>query len=331
MNNHLFFGCNCKRYFFIISILVFLFFILFNTSQAQTLKNGSLSIESTPRGARVYLDSEYKGDTPLDIRNLPAGQYSIKMNLEGFQDWTTTVIVLPILTVKISAELVAKESDKNGSVSVNSTPQGARVYLDNGYKGNTPINLREVPVGRHTLRITLAGYEEWVSDINVLSSRVERISVDLKPQKEYGSISFNSTPQGADIYLDGDYVGLTPLNLQNIFVGNYTVNILSSGYEEWIDEVAVSAQKTSRVNANLSPRPNYGIISIYCDQKDVKVFLDGTYMKDIVRTPTMLEEIESGDHEIVLIKEGYRAWVGDIEVFIDETSSLDVKMAKLIK
>jgi len=250
------------------------------------------------------------------------------MTLAGYEDWTSTVVILPVLTVRISADLTPKENEF-GSISVNSNPQGARVYLDNAYKGNTPLNIRDVATGRHKIRIMLSGYEEWTSDITVSSSRVARVTADLKPQAEYGSISINSEPQGADIYLNDKYEGLTPLNLQDIPAGNYMVKITLPGYKEWVDDVTVSPARTARVYIDLESRPEFGSISIYCDQKDVKVFLNGTYKKDITETPTILEDIASGEYEIILIKDGYRAWVEDIEVFIDETTSVDVRMTRI--
>ena len=318
---------NQKKYFFI-PILILMLFLLCVSANAQQLRYGTLSVNSNPKGAKVYLDNDYKGETPLDLRNIATGQYILKMTLAGYEDWTSTVVILPVLTVRISADLTPKENEF-GSISVNSNPQGARVYLDNAYKGNTPLNIRDVATGRHKIRIMLSGYEEWTSDITVSSSRVARVTADLKPQAEYGSISINSEPQGADIYLNDKYEGLTPLNLQDIPAGNYMVKITLPGYKEWVDDVTVSPARTARVYIDLESRPEFGSISIYCDQKDVKVFLNGTYKKDITETPTILEDIASGEYEIILIKDGYRAWVEDIEVFIDETTSVDVRMTRI--
>jgi DNA-binding transcriptional regulator YhcF (GntR family) len=333
MKNRLFLKKVNKKLFLIFPILILLFFFSISSANAQQLKSGSLSINSNPSEAKVYLDNDYKGKTPLNLKNISTGQYSLRMSLAGYEDWTSTVVVLPILNVRISADLVPlpQEEKEYGSISVNSNPQEARVYLDNAYKGNTPINIRDVSTGRHKLRIKLAGYEDWVSEITVSSSRVLRVSADLKSQEEQGSISINSDPQGADIYLNDKYEGLTPLNLQDIASGEYEVKISLPGHEEWVEEVTVSPSRTARVYAELESRPDYGSIAIYCDQKDAKVFLNGTYKKTITETPTVLEEIESGNYEIVIIKDGFRAWVQDIEVFIDETTSIDAPMTEIFR
>ncbi len=257
MNKDFFLNKSNKKNIFIILVLALLFFVLCSSAQSQTLKYGSLSVESYPRGAKVYLDNNYKGTTPLNLKNIAIGQYTLKLVLEGYQDWTSTVVILPILTVTISADLVPEK--------------------DEGF----------------------------------------------------GSISVNSNPQGADIYIDGAFAGITPINIQNFSSGRYRIRVTLPGYEDWFDEIFVTSRKTERVNAELVPRPNYGSLSLYCDQNDAKVFLNGVYKTDIFDTPTVIEDLDSGNYEIVVIKEGFRAWVGDITVNVNEETSLDVIMTEI--
>ncbi|MFA7204490.1 MAG: PEGA domain-containing protein, partial [Candidatus Caldatribacteriota bacterium] len=323
-----------KRLFNIcIVVLAILLLALSVSSHAEQLKNGSLSINSNPKGAAVYLDNDFKGNTPLDIKNLETGQYNLKMILAGYEDWNSTVVVLPVLTVRISADLVPsqKKVEEFGSISVNSNPQGAKVYLDNNYTGDTPLNIRNVPVGRHNIRVELSGFEDWVTNITVSASQVERISMDLKSRTSVGSIAFNSIPQGADIYLNDVYEGLTPLNLTNINTGKYEVKISLQGYEDWFEEIEVSPSLTTRVYAELISEPQFGSITIYCDQKEAKVFMNGTYQTTINRIPVTIDDVKSRDYEIVIIKDGFRAWVRDIEIFPGEETSIDVQMTKILE
>lgn len=333
MNNNFSFKKSTKSTLVIFSLITIILLSAAFSSSAVQLKNGSLSISSTPKGAAVYLDNNFKGNTPLDIKNIPTGQYNLKMILAGYEDWTSTVVILPILTVKISADLVplSKKVEEYGSISVNSNPQGARVYLDNAYKGNTPMNIRDVAVGRHNIRIILSGYEEWITNITVTPSKVERVSANLEEQTSTGSISINSDPRGADIYINDNYEGITPLNLTNLSSGDYTIKITMPDYEEWVSEVTVSSKRETKLYAELVSRPSYGSMSIYCDQKDAKVFLNGTYRKTITQIPTLLEKIDTGNYEIVIIKDGFRAWIKDVEIFSDETTSVDAGMIEIFR
>ena len=248
---------NLVLFFFISTVFLLIFLICGISTNAQQIKIGGLFIDSNPRGARVYLDNAYKGETPLDLKNVNPGQYSIRLSLPGYQDWSTTVIALPILTVKVTANLTPKE------------------------------------------------------------------------ERGLGSVSINSNRQGADVYLDGKYVGLTPLNLQNISTGRHRIDLSLPDYDEWADVIEVAASKTERVFVELLPQLKYGSLSIYCEQEDAKVFLNGSYQADTKEGPTVLEDLEVGDYELVIIKEEFRAWVGDMEIYPDEVTSVDIIMTPI--
>lgn len=313
-------------------VITFLCLTIVLSGYAQQLKYGSLTINSNPSGAKVFLDNQYKGDTPLNLQDVPVGQYSIKLVLSGYEEWNSSVAVLPILTVKITADLVPLAKPAVGSIAVNSNPQGARVYLDNAYKGTTPVNLRDIPVGKHVIKLVLPDYQEWNSEVTVIASQTTRIFATLEYQRAYGSISVNSNPRGADIYLDDNYEGLTPLDLTQIPVGSHhIIKLVLPGYYEWISEITVSSDQVSSISVDLEPQPRYGSISIKCNQGEAKIFLNGTYITTTSIYPKTLKDIEAGYYEIVIIKDGFRAWIGDLEVFPEEVTSIEVNMTEIFK
>jgi hypothetical protein len=54
---------------------------------------GTLSISSIPSGANIYLDNEYKGLTPLVMKNVENGDYVILVRHTGYQDWRQNIVV----------------------------------------------------------------------------------------------------------------------------------------------------------------------------------------------------------------------------------------------
>jgi hypothetical protein len=68
-----------------------------------------------------------------------------------------------------------------------------------------------------------------------------------------GSILVNSSPEGADIYLDGNNTGKTTNDtLPNVPVGSHTVRLLKDGYGDWEETVTVESGRTARVDASLT-------------------------------------------------------------------------------
>jgi hypothetical protein len=56
----------------------------------------------------------------------------------------------------------------NGQITVRSNPSGANIYLDNAYRGLTPLTLVDIPQGSHTITLKMNGYQDWQSSVNVL-------------------------------------------------------------------------------------------------------------------------------------------------------------------
>lgn len=65
--------------------IIFLISLLLLTESSLAYSPSvSVSISSIPPGANIYINSEYKGITPITF-NLHEGSYSIKMNLTGYK------------------------------------------------------------------------------------------------------------------------------------------------------------------------------------------------------------------------------------------------------
>jgi hypothetical protein len=68
---------------------------------------------------------------------------------------------------------------------------------------------------------------------------------------ESGSLVVESRPSGASVYLDGRRVGTTPLTLDTIKAGQYTIGLDIDGYKRWATSVRVTSGERSRVAASL--------------------------------------------------------------------------------
>jgi len=73
------------------------------------------------------------------------------------------------------------------------------------------------------------------------------------PAPTTGSIQVNSTPTGAQVYLDGADTGrTTDTTLTEVSPGSHTVQLIKEGYEDYEESVSVTAGQTTPVNANLT-------------------------------------------------------------------------------
>jgi hypothetical protein len=109
-----------------------------------------------------------------------------------------------------------------------SSPAGASVTLDGRIDAAcvTPCSLSTTP-GRHTITITLAGYQAEYRDVTVGSSPVELPPVVLRAPS--GTLMLTTVPDGAAVSIDGRRLPQTTPATIPLPPGNHTVLVEKSG------------------------------------------------------------------------------------------------------
>jgi hypothetical protein len=85
--------------------------------------------------------------------------------MKGISSGKTGIIIV-IVFVLLSGCLSGPDSQK-GTISLTSSPSGAEVYLDNQYRGTTPVTMPDVIAGPHMLEYRHSGYSSWSTAITV--------------------------------------------------------------------------------------------------------------------------------------------------------------------
>jgi len=113
-------------------------------------------------------------------------------------------------------------------VKISSTPPGATVFVDAKYAGVTPLTKPDLPPGEHQLKLVRHGYKAWQKAITVAEqpSAVEA-TLEAIPS---GTLKITSQPTGADVYLDGELAGQTPLTLENLEPAEYEVRVQKANF-----------------------------------------------------------------------------------------------------
>ena len=78
-----------------------------DSAPVRLQENGSVRILSSPAGAEIYLDSEYRGTTPATVTAVPAGNHVLEIRESGYDRWSAPVTVKAGGMLDISATLVA--------------------------------------------------------------------------------------------------------------------------------------------------------------------------------------------------------------------------------
>jgi len=66
---------------------------------------GTLRVGSQPAGARVFVNNEYVGETPLVVGPVPAGSRAVRVQLDGYEPWSRGVRVVANKSTMVAAQL----------------------------------------------------------------------------------------------------------------------------------------------------------------------------------------------------------------------------------
>ena len=72
---------------------------------------------------------------------------------------------------------------KNAVLQIDSTPDGAQVFMNNLFKGKTPLILK-LPLGKYEIRMSLPEYYEWEAELNLDKEEKTPLDVELVPVME---------------------------------------------------------------------------------------------------------------------------------------------------
>ncbi len=73
------------------------------------------------------------------------------------------------------------------------------------------------------------------------------------PVEGRGVFAIESTPTGAEVYVDGEFVGTTPIAAQALPAGKHEIELRKNGLVSWKRHLSVSAGARATVAAEMEP------------------------------------------------------------------------------
>jgi serine/threonine-protein kinase len=147
---------------------------------------GSLRIVTRPEGARVLVNGDDKGGSPLLLETLPLGTYRVQIEQSGYESEDLEApITAEAPTASLDVALRPKQAPtapaapKPALFRIRSTPSGAQVSVDGKNVGITPIDRLTVAAGSRVVRVLREGYLPWEDTFRARAGRTETIDAIL--------------------------------------------------------------------------------------------------------------------------------------------------------
>ena len=273
--------------------------------------NVRVNIASTPPGAAVFVDSldtPTIGNTPLSRVAIQRGQHTLIFVLDGFENasmpanvrrWneTFTATMTPLATIELTSPA--------------GMSTGADVRIDGQLVGTIPFSGR-VRRGRHELRVTKTGFQDFSQWIELRAGETRAQAVTLVQARIAGSLLVAGDVPGAEVFVDGTPRGNSPVVIDDLDPGPHSVEIRAAGLNPWTQTVAVAGGQRATVNPTIRPtRAPTGSLRVLADVADAQVVLDGD---PIGAVPADAGEVEVGNHILEVMAPGRRSVQQEVQI-----------------
>jgi hypothetical protein len=179
----------------------------------NALRAANLEVGESPMHAHIELDEFTSGSTATRF-------------LVGFGAGRSTVDCKLVITDAEGKQLYSKKIRVRGNLALSP------------YQGNNTQR-----------RQAVSSFEQrLMEEIELLKGPGGGATVVAKKQK--GTLALTSDPAGAEIYIDGNFLGNTPSKV-TLDAGQHTVKVTAKDHKEWSRELMVSTGSEMTVNAQL--------------------------------------------------------------------------------
>ena len=171
----------------------------------------SVEISCQDKDVEIYIDGSYRCKGVFSA-SLGEGLHLLELKKDHHRSFRKNFTVKSSQPYK---ENLPALEPITGKLNLNSTPYGAKIFIDHKSYGETPIVIPEILVGKHELRLEKSGYNTLYEQINIEEGKIAKYDLVLKekatpqpaPEKEKEEKEEKHiTPTKWELYLGAGYV-----------------------------------------------------------------------------------------------------------------------------
>ncbi len=205
-----------------------------------------LSVTTEPPGARVTIDGEARGVSPVTVGELSVGRHKISVAAPGGASVDRIVTTEAGVTTSVVFSLPKTPPLTAGWLTI-TAPFEVRVVEGNDVIGTSAVAKIMIPAGSHELELVnpSVGYESH-RKVDIEAGQTATVRVDAR-----APLNANARPW-AEVLIDGTSVGVTPIANFVLPLGNHQVIFRHPTFGERREDVVVTLQGPNRISVDMT-------------------------------------------------------------------------------
>jgi len=163
---------------------------------------GEIRIDSLPSGAEISVAGNAVGKTPTTIQVLESGE-TVRLSLPGYKSWEK---VLSAAAGSSQSHETVELKVADATLKLATSPAGARVTVNQAYRGQTPLTLDLEPGETQKIALFHEGYKSHQRTLTLKTG--EEVALDIVLEPDLGTLRITLKPQNAEFFVDGRKVAL---------------------------------------------------------------------------------------------------------------------------
>lgn len=254
---------------------------------AAATVTGKATLNSRPAGAAVLIDGVARGVTPLDLQ-LTVGAHEVVFRGETGER-KLTINVESNTRVSENVDMPAAGVAAFGEIDVTSDPTGARVLVDQNVAGRTPLKLKNLAPGQHTLELS-QGTSTVTRVVDLSAGSSVNVFVSLAGAGSASGTFAVDSPVELRLIENGQLLGVSGSAPLTLAAGNHKFEFVNEPLEFSVSRtVTIDRGKTTRISV---PVPNGTVFANAAPWAEV--FIDG---RSAGVTPLGNIVVPVGEHE----------------------------------
>lgn len=205
-----------------------------------------------------------------------------------------------------------------GYLDVNSTPEGATIYMDGIKVGVTPYSIEEpLPRGLKELRLELNDYHTFTANVNIAGDG-SRHSINPTLRPRFADVTLVCTDGEAEIWIDSQFKGVGSWTGRLRSTSKHLVETRRAGHRSQSTHISLTDGETV-THTLKAPVPLYGGINIMTTPMGCTIKIDGK----VVGESPYIGQLLVGTYEVELSKVGYQTVTTSAEVAHNQVVSVN--------
>jgi len=239
--------------------------------QIKSENMGLITVTTTPPGARVTIDGKEVGTTDLADLYTPKGDHDLEVNRPGYFPKKITISVVPGKTQKINLPL-----DRSSSIAYFITyPKGVELAMtgkvlgttggEAGERGQQAAQESNLPPTDFSSDFPVPDLQPGVYEIEFRKpcweTQIRRVTLDKNQdfyfapiimEPSHAALNITADDPKANIFIDGEYIGLAPKQQLKLCSGKHLVKI-KGPLGKFQKQIEIKKDQVLNIDAKLNP------------------------------------------------------------------------------